>query len=437
MGARRDAGLHFGHDLVEHERRLRLVVAFGRCVPLVHRLGDHVRDDGAHGRGAQHLLGLALELRLRQAHGQHRGQAGHHVVLLELVGADLEATGVLFDLGAQELEQARVEPGLVGAALGRGDDVDEAADDGVVAGPPAQRDVHVAVPHELGGNHRALVGEHGHRLGERAVAGQPPGIGDGRIRGEVVDELRNAALEAERLEDGLRGAPVGDVDGEPRHEERGLACPAQELLGLEGRALREDLAVGPVPDPGARLASGDLADNAQFALLLERRERRIRALLAGVGEDAGLAPVEGHGPGLAVAVDLDVEALRQGVDDGCAHPVQSAGGRVGAAAELAAGVQLGEDDLDAGEAGLGLDVHGDTAGGVAHLDALVGVQHDIDAGSVPAEGFVDRVVDDFPQAMHEAAGVGGPDIHAGPLAHRLESLENGKVPCGIVRTHNC
>ena len=49
--------------------------------------------------------------------------------------------------------------------------------------------------------------------------------------------------------------------------------------------------------------------------------------------------------------------------------MQAAGGGVGAAAELAAGVQLGDDDLDAGEPGLGLDVDRDAAAVVADLDA--------------------------------------------------------------------
>ena len=79
----------------------------------------------AHGRRAEDLLGLALELRLGQAHREHRGEAGQDVVLLELVVADLEAARVLLDLLAEELEQALLEAGLVRAALRRRDDVHE------------------------------------------------------------------------------------------------------------------------------------------------------------------------------------------------------------------------------------------------------------------------------------------------------------------------
>ena len=115
-----------------------------------------------------------------------------------------------------------------------------------------------------------------------------------------------------------------------------------------------------------------------------------------------------------------------------ADAVQAAGRGVGAAAELAAGVQLGHDDLDAGQAGLRLDVDRDAAAVVAHLDRAVGVQDHVDAVAVAAQRLVDGVVDDLPQAVHEAAGVGRPDVHARALADRLEALEDRQVPGGVV-----
>ena len=156
---------------------------------------------------------------------------------------------------------------------------------------------------------------------------------------------------------------------------------------------------------------------------------------ARVGEHTGLAAVERHRPGLAVAVDLHVEPLRERVHDRGADTVESAGCRVRAAAELAARVQLGEDHLDAGEAGLRFDVDRDAAGPVAHLDRVVGVEDDVDLGAVATEGLVDRVVDDLPQAVHEPARVGGSDVHARALAHGFEPLENGEVAGGVVGAH--
>ena len=110
-----------------------------------------------------------------------------------------------------------------------------------------------------------------------------------------------------------------------------------------------------------------------------------------------------------------------------ADAVQAAGGDVRAAAELAAGVQLGDDHLDAGQAGLGLLVDGDAAAVVVDLGRAVGVQGHLDAVRGAGQRLVDAVVDDLPQAVHEPAGVGGADVHARALADRLEPLEDEEV----------
>ena len=112
--------------------------------------------------------------------------------------------------------------------------------------------------------------------------------------------------------------------------------------------------------------------------------------------------------------------------------MQSAGGDVRAAAELAARVQLGEDHLDPGQPGLGLLVDRDAAAVVVHLGGAVRVQDDVDAAAEAAERLVHRVVDDLPHAVHQPAGVGGADVHARSLADRLEPLEDEQV-VGVVR----
>src|SRR5690606_23928546 len=125
-------------------------------------------------------------------------------------------------------------------------------------------------------------------------------------------------------------------------------------------------------------------------------------LLSRVREDPGLAPAERHRVRLAAAIDLDVEALGEGVDDRCADAVQAAGCRIRAAAELSAGVQLGEDHLDTAEPRARLDVDGDAATAVVHLDAAVGVQPDVDPRAVAGDRLVHGVVDDLPEAVHQA-----------------------------------
>ena len=197
---------------------------------------------------------------------------------------------------------------------------------------------------------------------------------------------------------------------------------------LNRRVAQEDLAVGPEPDAGA----GDLLrDPADLAQARPPGEAGAGAGLAWSGELAGDAAAEAGRPGVAVPVHLDVQPRGQRVDHRRPDPVQAAGSGVGAAAELAARVQPGHDQLDAGELGLRLDVDRDAAAVVAHLGGPVGVQDDLDPGAVPGQRLVHRVVEDLPQAVLQPAAVGGADVHAGPFADRVQALEDGKVPGGI------
>jgi hypothetical protein len=41
---------------------------------------------------------------------------------------------------------------------------------------------------------------------------------------------------------------------------------------------------------------------------------------------------------------------------------------------------------------------------------------------VTGHRFVDRVVDEFPEAVHEASGIGRTDVHAGALSDSLEAF---------------
>ena len=148
-------------------------------------------------------------------------------------------------------------------------------------------------------------------------------------------------------------------------------------------------------------------------------------------EDPGAPRPEAHALGGRRPLDVDVHARRQRVDDRQADAVQAARGDVRAATELAAGVQLGGDHLDAGQPGLGLLVGGDAATVVVDLGRPVGVQGHLDGVRGAGQRLVDPVVDDLPQAVHETAGVGGADVHARALAHRLEPLEDEEVS-GVV-----
>ena len=104
--------------------------------------------------------------------------------------------------------------------------------------------------------------------------------------------------------------------------------------------------------------------------------------------------------------------------------MQTARDRVAAAAELAAGVQDGEDDLD-GRLALGaVGVDGDAAAVVDHPDTAVGEDRHRDGVAVPGQRLVDRVVDDLVDQVVQTALARGPDVHAGALAHGFEAFEH-------------
>ena len=200
-------------------------------------------------------------------------------------------------------------------------------------------------------------------------------------------------------------ALVDQLDAQALREEGGLAHALGERLEVE-RDLLEDLEVGQEGDGGAVLLGG---------LALRQRPLRRAALV-------------GLRPDVAVALDHEVEALGQRVDDGHADAVQSARDLVAAAvAELAAGVQDGQHDLGGRALLLLVHVDGDAAAVVGDGHAVVGVQADLDGVAVAGERLVDGVVDDLVDEVVEAALAGRADVHAGPLANGLEALEHRDV----------
>ena len=321
----------------------------------------------------------------------------------------------------------------MGATLGGGDDVDERLDGRVVADAPAQRDVDLAGALDLGGAQVPSLGVQGlHGLVVGALARDVPGVGNGAVGGQPVREVDDAAVEAEALVELLFAALVVAVDGQAGHEERGLAGARQQVLPRESLGGREDLEIRPEAHARAGLRLLHLADGLEGRAVHEGLEGRVGGALLGVVEFAGFAAAEAHLVGLAAAVDLHVEAGRQCVHDGGADAVKAARGRVGAAAELTAGVELGVDNLDARQALTGDDVDGDASAVVGDGGGVVGVQAHVDRVAVAFQGLVYRVVDDLPEAVHEAPVVGRADVHAGALAHGLEPLEDREVPCVVV-----
>src|SRR5215472_8494245 len=84
-------------------------------------------------------------------------------------------------------------------------------------------------------------------------------------------------------------------------------------------------------------------------------------------------------------------------------------------------------EFDPVETGPGLDVDRNAPAIVTYLGRMIRVQDDLDLAARPVQGLVDRVVDDLPQAVEHAPAVSRPDVHAGPLADRVEALKHSEM----------
>jgi creatinine amidohydrolase/Fe(II)-dependent formamide hydrolase-like protein len=119
------------------------------------------------------------------------------------------------------------------------------------------------------------------------------------------------------------------------------------------------------------------------------------------------ATLEGLAPDVAVTANLDVQTLRQGVDDRHPDAVQATRHLVAAAvAELAAGVQDREDDFDRRALLLGHHRDGNPAAVIDDRDGVVGMDRDRHRRAVAGQRLVHRVVDDLVDEVVKA-------VHAG------------------------
>ena len=160
------------------------------------------------------------------------------------------------------------------------------------------------------------------------------------------------------------------------------------------------------------------------------QEGDFRAALAfGVADDGKrrhrVAMAELHRVLLAVAEDAQLEPAREGVHHGHADAVQAAGDLVGILVELTARMELGHDDLGRRDAFALVDVGRDAAAVVGDGHRAVGVERDGDFRGMTGERLVDGVVHHLVDHVVQArAVIGIADIHARPLAHRIEALED-------------
>ena len=147
--------------------------------------------------------------------------------------------------------------------------------------------------------------------------------------------------------------------------------------------------------------------------------------LAGLLElGGGLAFFVGLLPDGAVARNFQLEPVGKRVDDGNADAVQAAGNFVGVAVEFSAGVKDGEHDFGGGTLFGGVHVDGNAAAVVDHGDGIVGVHGDVDFVGETGHGFVDRIVDNFPDQVMQTHLASGADVHGGAQTNCFEAAEH-------------
>ena len=234
---------------------------------------------------------------------------------------------------------------------------------------------------------------------------------------QVLDELGDAAVVLELDALGVAGlgvglALVGERDHQALVQEGQFAQALRERVEIVFGVGGEDFAVGSEMDFRAALLGG----------------ARLFQLAGGLAFRVSLLPGE------AVAPDFEFQFVAERVDAAHAHAVQSAGDFVGRGIELAAGVQLGHDDLGGGNF-LAVDIHvvdGNAAAVVDHGDRVVEMNGDFDLVGVAGEGFVDGVVHDFVHQVMQAEFAGRADVHGGAFAHRFHAAEDFDGVGGVV-----
>ena len=88
-------------------------------------------------------------------------------------------------------------------------------------------------------------------------------------------------------------------------------------------------------------------------------------------------------------------------------------------------MQRGHDDLRRRHAFLGMNVNRNAAAVVAHGHRLAWMDHDLNFVAMARQSLVDGVVHQFlHHVVQPGAVLGVTDVHAGTLAHRIETAQH-------------
>src|SRR5439155_22576345 len=109
---------------------------------------------------------------------------------------------------------------------------------------------------------------------------------------------------------------------------------------------------------------------------------------------------------LSLAADLDFQPFGQRINNRRAHAMQSACNFVSltpSGLKYASGAELGEDHFHGGNLFSRMDAHGNAAPIIDNRAASIGIDLDEDGFAEACHGFVDGIIDDFPDEMVQPA----------------------------------
>jgi len=340
------------------------------------------------------VFGLRAEFRVGQFDRYDRGQAFAHIVTGQLDLLFFQRAGA-FGIIVQRPGQGRAEGRQMGAAVALRDIVGEAENILVIAVVPLQCDVDDDI---------VAVAVNGDRLWHQRRL----------VTVEILNKGSDSAFVKQVDFLYLFMPCVAQYDVHATVQEGELAVTVLQLFKIKFGNFKR----------GRRRKKSDSCALFYAGCIVRRR---------GVPDDFqrahGIPEFEAHIMLFAVAPDVEFQPFGQSVDHRYADAVQTAGHLVrivvGGILELAASVELGHDDLCCRDAFLAVHAGRDTAPVVLDRDAAVGVEGDQDQVAMTGEGLVDRIVRYLEHHMVQAAAIiGVTDIHAGPLADRVQALEN-------------
>ena len=119
------------------------------------------------------------------------------------------------------------------------------------------------------------------------------------------------------------------------------------------------------------------------------------------------------------------------IDHRGTHPVETAAGFIGAVVKFSSGVQSGEHQTRSTYALL-VHSHGNSSSVVADGGRAVRLQSHPDGIAIPCQMFVHGIVYNLINQMVQSLSGHTADIHARPLAHRLQSLQYRNIRSTVI-----